>query len=245
MHSSGSATALLVLALALISVPPARADVAILSPVRDNTLFEDSNGDTSNGSGPGLFCGRISQGRARRALLAFDIDAALPPGAAIEGARLELHVSSSSDLTPRVLTLHRVLADWGEGTSSSSGGGGAPAQPGDATWLHTSYPLSLWSVAGGDFVARASASTTVSGDGGDFVWSSDQLTRDVIGWLNGGSGNFGWLLMGDESQSSTARRCDSRESATASYRPRLVISYVLPTPALPASWGRVKARYRW
>jgi hypothetical protein len=42
-----------VLALALISVPPARADLAILSPVRDNTLFEDANRDTSNGSGPG------------------------------------------------------------------------------------------------------------------------------------------------------------------------------------------------
>jgi hypothetical protein len=244
MNFPGSVPALVVLALALISVPPARADVAILSPVRDNTLFEDANGDTSNGSGPGLFCGRISQGRARRALLAFDLDAALPPGAVIEGARLELHVSSSSDLTPRVLTLHRVLADWGEGASSSAGGGGAPAQPGDATWVHTFHPLSLWSVAGGDFVAAASASASVSGDGGGFVWSSNQLTSDVIGWLNGGTGNFGWLLMGDESQSNTARRCDSRESATVSYRPRLVISFVLPTPTLPASWGHVKFRYR-
>ena len=244
MNSAGSVAALVVLALALISTPPARAEVAVLSPVRDNTLFEDANGDTSNGSGPGLFCGRISQGRARRALLAFDVAAALPPGAAVYAARLELHVSSSSDLTPRVLTLHRVLADWGEGASSSAGGGGAPAQTGDATWRHTFYPLSLWSVAGGEFEADASASAIVPGDGGDFVWSSDQLMSDVIGWLAGGDGNFGWLLMGDESQSNTARRCDSRESVTPSYRPRLVISYVLPTPALPASWGGVKVRYR-
>lgn len=243
MRSPGSVTALVVVTLALISAPPARADEAILSPVRDNTLCEDANGDTSNGSGPGLFCGRNSQGRTRRALLAFDLGAALPPGAVIEGARLELHVSSSSDLTPRVLTLHRVLADWGEGASSSAGGGGAPAQTGDATWRHTFYPLSLWSVAGGEFGADASASAIVPGDGGDFVWSSDQLMSDVIGWL-AGAGNFGWLLMGDESQSNTARRCDSRESATASFCPRLVVSYVLPTPALPASWGRVKARYR-
>lgn len=244
MNPSASVPALVVLALALMSVPPARADVAILSPVRDNTLFEDANGDTSNGSGPGLFCGRNSQGRARRTLLAFDLDAALPPRAAIDGVRLELHFSSSSDPVPRVLTLHRVFADWGEGASSSSGGGGAAAQTGDATWLHTFYPLSLWSVAGGEFVAAASASASVSAEGGDFVWSSGQLTNDVVGWFNGGTGNFGWLLMGDESQPNTARRCESSESATDSYRPRLVISFVLPTPALPASWGRVKIRYR-
>src|SRR5512144_2083301 len=36
--------------LALPSSAP--AVVAILEPLRDNTLFEDANGDTSNGAGP-------------------------------------------------------------------------------------------------------------------------------------------------------------------------------------------------
>lgn len=244
MSGSSPCTALLVFAMAMIGPAPAHPVTFVLQPVRDNTLFEDADGDTSNGAGPGLFCGRTSQGRARRALLAFDVAASLPPGASVVDARLELHFASSSDLTPRVLTLHRVLADWGEGASSSSGGGGAPAQSGDATWLHRFLPLSWWSVPGGDFVAMPSAATTVPADGGEFTWSSSLLIADVAAWLEGSHADFGWLLMGDEARWNTARRCDSRESATESLRPRLVVDVVLPTPTLPASWGGLKIRYR-
>jgi hypothetical protein len=244
MDGSERCAALLIFALAMVVPVHSRADSVVLQAVRDNTLFEDADGDTSNGSGPGLFCGRTSQGRSRRALLAFDVAATLPAGAVVVEARLELHFASSSDLTPRVLSLHRVVADWGEGASFSTGGSGAPAQTGDATWLHRSYPGSPWSNAGGDFAPEPSAATTVSGQGGESAWSSVLLTADVTAWLDGSEPDFGWLLLGDETGFNTARRCDSRESPTESLRPRLVIHFVVPTPALPASWGGLKIRYR-
>ena len=107
-------------------------DVLTLEATRDNTLFEDAQGDTSNGSGPSLFAGRISQGRVRRALVSFDVRSALPHGTVVDSVTLHLHLSGSSDPLPRAIRVHAVLADWGEGASASAGGSGAPAQDGDS-----------------------------------------------------------------------------------------------------------------
>ena len=218
------------------------AQVLTLEPARDNTLFEDAQGDTSNGSGPSLFAGRISQGRIRRALVWFDVRSALPPGALVDSATLQLHLSSSSDPFPRVINVHRVLADWGEGASVSSGGGGAPAQEGDATWLHAFFPGTFWTSAGGDFDAAPSASTTVAGEG-DYTWSGPQLTADIQAWLATGE-EHGWILIGDETEPGTARRFDSREQAIAQQRPRLTLHYSMVTRAVPHTWGGLKYRYR-
>ena len=104
----------LVAAVALLTPIPSApyADSVVAPCTRDNTLFQDAEGDTSNGSGTGVYCGRNSQGRIRRALLRFDVAGLLPEGAKLDSARLELRMSSSSDLQERVLTLHRVLADY-------------------------------------------------------------------------------------------------------------------------------------
>ena len=231
------------LLLLVTSAPMAHGETIVLTSVRDNTLFEDAQGDTSNGSGPSVFCGRISQGRIRRSLVMFDLSV-LPTSALIDSVELELHMASSSDLEPRVLALHRVLAAWGEGASFSSGGQGAPAEPGDATWLHTSYPTSYWSQPGGDFAATPSDTVTVQQPEGDYVWRSEAMRDDVRGWTKQTTPNCGWILLGDESVPNTARRFDSRESSTTSYRPRLVIHYSVPTDVVPMTWGKIKIRYR-
>ena len=231
------------LLLLVTSAPMARGDTIVLTSVRDNTLFEDAQGDTSNGAGPSIFCGRISQDRIRRALVMFDLSA-LPTSTVIDSVELELHMASSSDPEPRVLTLHRALAAWGEGASFSSGGQGAPAEPGDATWLHTSYPNSYWSKPGGDFAVPPSDTVTVPQPEDDYVWRSETLTDDVRGWTGQTTPNYGWILLGDESVSGTARRFDSRESTTTAYRPRLVIHYSVPTDVIPMTWGKIKIRYR-
>lgn len=231
------------LLLLVTSAPMARGDTIVLTSVRDNTLFEDAEGDTSNGSGPSVFCGRISQGRIRRALVMFDLSV-LPTSTVIDSVELELHMASSSDPEPRVLALHRALAAWGEGASFSSGGQGAPAEPGDATWLHTSYPSSYWSKPGGDFAATASDTVTVPQAEDDYLWRSETMTDDVRGWTGQTTPNYGWILLGDESVSGTARRFDSRESTTTAYRPRLVIHYSVPTDVVPMTWGKIKIRYR-
>lgn len=232
---------LLVAAWALLGSAAGAADLT-LEATRDNTLFEDAQGDTSNGSGPSLFAGRISQGRVRRALVAFDVQSALPPGAQVDSVTLRLHLSSSSDPLPREIRIHRVLVAWGEGASVSAGGGGAPAEVGDATWLHTFFPGTYWAAPGGDFVLSPSAATTVVGEG-DWEWRDPQLTADVQAWLAGGN-DHGWVVIGDEAAAGTARRFDSREYATPDRRPRLTIHFSTVTPAAPRTWGGLKTCYR-
>lgn len=232
----------LLVSLALIPSLTSAQSVT-LTPVHDNTLFEDAEGDTSNGAGTGIFCGRNSQGRIRRAVLVFDLVDALPPGAHLDSAVIELRMASSSDLEPRTLHLHRLLADWGEGGSASAGGGGAPAQAGDATWLHTFYPTSFWSVPGGDFAAEESDSLDVLG-AGSYTWRAEQLTEDVRGWITGANENFGWTILGDESEPNTARRFDSREAPDPSVRPHLTLYFTLPSQVQNSTWGRIKSIYR-
>ncbi|HEX4802243.1 MAG TPA: hypothetical protein VFV14_01960, partial [Myxococcaceae bacterium] len=50
----------------------ALADTVQLNPSKDNTLYEDDSGSTSNGTGQYFFAGRTSQGKIRRGLIAFD-----------------------------------------------------------------------------------------------------------------------------------------------------------------------------
>ena len=133
--------------------------------------------------------------------------------------------------TAYVMELHKLLADWGEGTSIAPGeeGDGAPATPNDATWRHRFFDTIFWSTQGGDFSATVSASQSV-GPLGQYTWSSAQMVADVQGWLDNPASNFGWLMLGDESVFLTAKRFDTRESASP---PVLAITYIpagTPTP---------------
>jgi hypothetical protein len=209
----------------------ALADVATLNPVKDNTLFEDSLGSTSNGAGASVFVGNNSQGNARRALLAFDLSS-IPAGSTVTGATLTMYMAQSQAPTQSV-TVHRVLAGWGEGTSNSgpSGGNGTDATPGDATWLHREFDTLLWASAGGDFDATVRAATVVGGVG-SYSWSGAGMVADVQAWVDGALPNDGWLLLGDEVTLSTSKRFVSREGTEIGQRPKLVVEYVVPSP-----WG--------
>lgn len=223
------------------------ADVVTLAPDRDNTLFEDPAGGLSNGIGPVLFAGNNGQDLARRALLRFDIAGNLPHGARIDAVELRLNCSNATNATPRTFTLHRVIQEWGEGTSSTTSGSGAPAAPGDATWLHTFYSSSTWAAAGGDFAGAASATLSV-GDVGVYTWTGAGLKADVQEWLNGTASNFGWLLFGEETALNTARRFDSRENTVAANRPALTVHYSFNTtgvgdPPEPVLGARLEPGY--
>ena len=235
---------LLPVLLVILAAPcTAGTQVAILEPVRDNTLFQDADGDTSNGVGPALFAGNNGQNLTRRALLLFDVAGHVPASSSIDSVVLTLQVSNAPNAIPRQLTLHRALADWGEESSFATGGSGASAAPGDATWLYTFYPRSPWSAPGGDFVAASSASRLVAGVG-TYIWTSAGMTADVRSWLAQPGANFGWLVQGEEDQPSTARRFDSREADVPSHRPTLTIYYSGATASLSSSWGSLKVRYR-
>ena len=196
---------------------------------RDATLIESADGNLANGSGPTLFVGRTAQPAEarRRALVAFDVAAALPAGAQVESATLTLAMEHTH-AGEEPVSLHRVLAAWGEGDSATSGGKGAPAAPGDATWLHASSPDRLWAHPGGDFAPDPSATAEVGGEG---AWSwgpTPETARDVAEWLRDPASNFGWLLLGEEDDGPTAKRFASRESEAEATRPRLEVTYRPP-----------------
>jgi FtsP/CotA-like multicopper oxidase with cupredoxin domain len=229
----------LILAVALGGIVPnlARADSINLNPVKDNTLYEYDpvTGDLSNGVGDHFFTGETAMGKVRRGVVAFDIAGNIPAGSTITSVTLALNMSKTPSNTARTIELHRLLADWGEGTSQASGGegAGAPATPNDATWRHRFFDAIFWTTQGGDFSATVSASQSV-GPIGSYTWSSAEMVADVQSWLDSPTTNFGWLARGDESAIATAKRFDTRESTNP---PVLTIEYtgVAPTPSPSAS----------
>jgi hypothetical protein len=207
----------------------AAAETVTIEAARDTTLIEDPDGARANGLGPSLFVGRTGQTRngIRRGVLYFDVAAALPEGAIIESAALTLYLAPSN-AEPREIRLHRLLAGWGEGASSASGGSGAPSEPGDATWIHTFYDGDFWVRSGGQFLGRASAQLEV-GASGFFTWGTTvHLLQDVRLWNSVPQQNFGWILLGDETTRQTAKNFASRENPISASRPTLKLIYRLP-----------------
>ncbi len=207
-----------------------------IAPSKDNMLIEDLNaadGINSNGGDEFLFAGTTAESpgkQIRRGLLAFDVAGNIPIGMTIDSVSLTLNVSRSASETADDILLHRVLADWGEGTTTSTrrkGGTGGPASGGDATWLHNFHDTSFWSVPGGDFEAIASA-TTSAPTSGPVIWdSTSRMVIDVQSWLDMPATNFGWLIKGVESTNRTARRFDSREHSTVENWPKLTVDISL------------------
>lgn len=217
------------LAMLLLGVSPALATTVTIEAARDTTLIEDPAGSLANGSGPFLFVGRTNQteNSIRRGLLFFDVAASLPANAHIEEVALTLY-QSQGNVGLNVICLVRLQDSWGEGTSASSGGLGAPTQPGDATWLHTFYPTTYWVQPGGQFIGRASACQTVDANG-YYRWESTvHLLQDVRLWLHNPGQNNGWILVGDESTPQNAKRFATRENSNLRLRPQLEVTYQLP-----------------
>ncbi len=215
---------------ALLAGPAASATVVMLAPSRDNTLYESSTGTVSNGAGTAMFAGRNSQtsNSIRRAVIAFDV-AEIPAGSTVNSVSLTLYNSSANE-GDAVVELHRLLENWGEGASAATGaqGSGAPAASGDATWLHAFYPSVTWSQPGGVFSPDASGSAIV-GAAGTYTWASTaRLVEEAQSFLDQPGTNFGWILLGDESAASTAKRFSTREEADPALRPLLTVDY---TPA--------------
>jgi hypothetical protein len=219
--------ALLILAL-LLAADPAGAATLTIEASQDTTLIEDAAGAWANGSGPALFLGRTNQreGSIRRTLILFDLSAELPRNARIERVALRLAVTPSHP-EPRLLRLHRLLADWGEGPSYASGGGGAPSGTGDATWIDRLFDEEAWTHPGGHFVARVSAESEVA-DAGSYLLEDDGLMHDVRLWAAAPDRNYGWILIGDEAEPGSSKSLGSREESDPTLRPLLEVTWSEP-----------------
>ena len=197
-----------------------------LYAITDNTIYEDSGGLLSNGSGEFLFCGTNSANQIRRALIGFDVAARIPPGAQIVSVQIKLHMSRTIS-GARTVRLHRLSTAWGEGGSDATGneGSGANADTLDATWFHNYYPQSFWQTPGGDYDTTWSAELEVS-QIGDYVFgSTDRMVTDVQIWLESPEIDFGYMLIGDESQAGSAKRFNSRQNTDQGTRPVMIVEY--------------------
>ncbi len=205
--------------------------VRFLRPAADGTLIGPASDDLASGVGWSLRSGRTSGASGadnlRRALLKFDLSE-IPEGATVTSANLRMEVWRRPPGGPAAVVqqLHRCTADWGEGGSNSPGGGGAPAEPGDATWTDRFYPEVSWDSPGGDFDAVPSGTVTVEALGPQF-FAGDGVLADVQSWIDGAP-NFGWIVIGDESTPRTATAWLSREYFELPKTPRLAVEFELP-----------------
>ncbi|MBI4306037.1 MAG: DNRLRE domain-containing protein [Chloroflexi bacterium] len=195
----------------------------------DNTLYQSNIGGNSNGAGESLFTGVTNGGETRRAVLAFDLTGKVPKGARITKATLTLDMTKTTS-GPEKAELHKLLADWGEGSSDANAqeGQGTSAAPNDATWIHRFFDKEKWAKEGGDFAVSTSAQTTV-GNNARYTWGpTPEMTADVQSWVDDPSKNFGWILLGNERSSPTTKRFSSRQNANESGRPMLTVEFTAP-----------------
>ena len=213
-------------------VSRALAATAVLAPSKDNTIYGSGDANLSSGAGANLFVGRSGQGRIMRSLIAFNVAGAIPAGATITSVSVSLAINTPQSHSSTV-RLHRLQADWGEGTSVSSGappgsGGadGAPATTGDATWNARFFNTAFWTTPGGDFAGAASASQLVTGTSGTVVFTLEGLVADVQAWIDNPATNFGWILVA-QIESAAAVRFSAREGAGP---PSLQVTYTASAP---------------
>lgn len=239
MHRSLRTRLGAIVGLSALLLPGVTAQTTVnITANLDNTLYEDLTGSLSNGIGTSIFVGQTASADIRRALVRFNVAAVVPAGAAIVSASLRFNVAQSTAAVPLDVDIHACTRSWGEGTSAALGGGGsgALATAGDATWLHRFWNTTPWSTPGGDFNPTPSATFSMPTFGLATVDATPGLVADVQSWLNTPANNLGWLLKAQTESpliTSTARRLNSRESATN--KPTLTVSYLMPGQT--GSWG--------
>lgn len=228
-------------ALMLFCLPPVshlRADSVTVFPSADATLIE-RNPTNSIGAASWISSGTTQNGNSNRALLKFDVAAAIPAGSTITGVGLNLWVTRTpvDGNSDSVFSLRRVLRPWGEGLNGdppSSPGFGLPAQPGDATWFHCFAETNAWTMPGGlegvDYSAAISSSAFIAGVSTEpYLFEAGDLIADVQRWLEHPQANFGWMLKTeDETSRFTARRFGSRELQDPAASPQLTIDFLPP-----------------
>jgi hypothetical protein len=178
--------------IAIFSIP-ARGASLTFSATRDNTIYAESD-TLSNGAGQRVFAGENGTGFVRRALIRFDMNGLIYSGAVIDSVVLRLNVVQTHP-TSRIVTVYRLLDDWGEGTTVGAGGegGGGLASPGSATWLQRFYLTPFSAVDNARRrLQRLREREPSCGSVGAYTWRSPALTADVAFWLANPAQNFGW-----------------------------------------------------
>lgn len=232
---------LMLLGIGIMSFCRSQTTVTIIAD-RDNSIYSESN-TLSNGSGQNLFTGTTQTGDKRRSLIHFNLST-IPANSIINSVSFSIYCNKvPQTLAPATIELHKLLKDWGEGTSDATGaeGTGAAATANDATWGFNLYNTSSWTTPGGDFTAVKSASAK-GVDIGTITMTGANLVADVQSFINNSVTNFGWIVRdSSESTTSSARRYAARTNANAALRPQITVTYSTSLPVtLKAFSGNIQ-----
>jgi hypothetical protein len=227
----GSAPLLLGL-VGILAIAGIRGDSITLTPSDDAELRELTP-QLFFGSGTTMVSGGLGSNAGntrRRALLRFDLEDQIPPGATISSVELTVQVVFMLPPSPvsSNFELRRLLRAWRE-----------PA----VNWNWAENPVTAWSTGGAggesDATSTASASVLVTGLGPYTFASTPELVADVQLWLDDPTSNAGWLLRSDTELPFTARHFGTREHSTSPAR--LTIDYETTAILEPVIIGDVAA----
>jgi hypothetical protein len=199
------------------------ADSATFFSVADTTISENNAAVNADGGTPTMVVGHLDPGHANvpsRGLIRFDLSS-LPSGVVVTSATVEVTVTSAADPSLHPHLLHRMSLGWLEGS---------------ATW--TSSGTIPWENTGGDYEQTADAAVNVFGGATYTFASTAGLISTVQSWVTNAASNFGWLLRSSaEDDGRNGRRFATREAP--SNRPKLVVGYTTPPPAVTLVKPRV------
>lgn len=172
----------------------------VIDPAGKDTFIEGETGHTDhNKADDGSLKTSSESGKELRSLLYFDV-AAIPPGAKIRSATLELAVTRLRSVD--TVEAHRLLRDWSES---------------EATW-NIAGAGSSWTMPGGDFDAMPAGSFVVDSE----APQSMDIAALVQGWVDGAYPNHGLLLRSPAGSGGAANEYSSGDGA-ADVRPRLTV----------------------
>jgi hypothetical protein len=210
-------------------------ELVVLRPSADTALLEAF--PVNNFGGQAWFNAGTTQNYTKnRGLLKFDVAGAVPAGARILSATLQLEITGQpiDGYSTDNFLLHRVLRDWGEGSKSGQPPRlGAPAGAGECNWIYRfAQSTNTWAAPGGsngvDFANAPSAGRYIYDVfESPYVWGpTPQMTADAQLWLDQPTTNFGWMLLPEhEEVDFTARRFGSREDANTNNAPLLTLEF--------------------
>ena len=180
-------------------VPPATTTTVVLTPT-DDAYVRSGQPNKNTGSEDILNLNANRDGLAR-----FDVSV-VPSGSTVFTSTLSLvAISVGNTSTEKNYTVHRVLADWDEGSVTWN-------SPGSDADVH--------------FTAAATDTTLITATS---TYSWDVLT-DVSAFVGGSATNYGWRVIWDSNNGGSNKQVTfgSKEQASALDRPVLTIVYVPP-----------------
>jgi len=197
--------------LMLMPVSLTSADEVTLEPVKDAFVCDCMPGTTNPFAGNQY----LAQGRItvcyHKSFIEWDLSS-IPAGSTIDSAEFRIYCCQRSGGGSGQMVYYRLIEDWSE-----------------TTVCYNNMPL--YTEDGGIILPTWPAANS---------WHVVDVTDFVVDWFSGATDNYG-LHCGSQNTSAPndAIYYSSRVSAS-SYRPRLVVTYTIPSSLEYSTWGNLK-----